>query len=203
MPLTSPATPPATPLEGVVDAIAAVVLGRRPQIELCVAAAVTGNHVLLDDEPGVGKTTLAKALAITLGGSFARIQGTVDLLPGDLTGVTVVDPATGVWSLRPGPLLNDVVLVDEVNRISPRTQSALLEAMAERQVTIDGTTHPLSPHFVTIATMNPRGSNGTFVLTEGQVDRFGVVVSLGGADSTDELELLRGRGGAAALDDLF
>ncbi len=184
------------------ERVGAVVLGHGRAVGLCVAAALADAHVLLHDRPGVGKTTLARAIAATLGGTASRVQGTVDLLPGDLTGVTLVDPRSGVWAYRPGPLVANVVLVDEVNRLSPRTQSALLEAMAEHQVTVDGTSHALPHPFLVIATMNPAGSAGTFPLGSGQLDRFGVSLTLGAADRDTERRLLRGDGGVAHLDDL-
>ncbi|MEM9033459.1 MAG: AAA family ATPase [Actinomycetota bacterium] len=183
-----------------VDSVAQVVLGQEASIRLAVAGLLGGQHLLLHDEPGVGKTTLARALARALGGSFSRIQGTVDLLPGDLTGVTLVDPRSGSWAFRPGPLLSNVVLVDEINRLSPRTQSALLEAMAEGQVTVDGESHAVPQPFVVIATMNPAGSSGTFPFATGQLDRFGLSISLGASPRDIERRLLGGEGGFARLE---
>lgn len=185
-----------------VESVARVVLGHDQGIRLAVAGLLGGQHLLLHDEPGVGKTTLARALARVLGGSFARIQGTVDLLPGDLTGVSLIDPRSGSWSFRPGPLLSNVVLVDEINRLSPRTQSALLEAMAEGQVTVDGESHAVPRPFVVIATMNPTGSAGTFPFATGQLDRFGLSISLGASPRDIERRLLGGEGGFAGLDRL-
>src|SRR5215210_7547586 len=132
----------------IVDNVASVVLGKRDEIVLVVAGLLSGGHVLLDDVPGVGKTLLAKSLAASVGGTMGRVQGTTDLMPSDITGVTVWDPGTRTWEFHPGPLFHNVVLIDEINRATPRAQSALLEAMAEEQVTVDGIAHPLpSPFF--------------------------------------------------------
>lgn len=143
------------------------------------AAILGGGHVLLMDSPGVGKTTLAKAVAASLDVSFGRAQGTSDLLPTDLTGVTAYDQRTGEWRYQPGPLVNGVVLVDEVNRIPPRSQSALLEAMAEGQISVDGVSRPVTDPFVVLATANPLGQQGAFPLVEGLLDRFHVALGLG------------------------
>ncbi len=177
-----------------------VVLGHPGAIAIAAAAFAAGGHVLFEDSPGVGKTVLAKALARSIGGSFGRVQGTPDLLPSDLTGVSVFDDRVRDWEFRPGPLFNNVVLVDELNRATPRTQSALLEAMAEGQVTVDGTTHPLPEPFFVIATQNPlSGDLGTFPLVGGQRDRFAVSLSLGLPGRAAELDVLEGRGGEQLL----
>lgn len=183
-----------------VDQVSGVVLGDSTPIRVAAAAFVAGGHVLFEDIPGVGKTLLAKALARSIGGTFGRVQGTPDLLPSDLTGTTVYDDTTRTWEFRPGPLFNNVVLVDELNRATPRTQSALLEAMAEGQVTVDGTTHPLpDPSFV-VATQNPHGGDlGTFPLVAGQRDRFAVSLSMGLPGRAAEERILAGTGGDAAL----
>jgi MoxR-like ATPase len=177
-----------------------VVVGDDAPISTAVAAFVAGGHVLFEDIPGVGKTLLAKTLARLLGGSFGRVQGTPDLLPSDLTGVTVYDEDRREWTFHPGPLFRNVVLVDELNRATPRTQSALLEAMAERQVTVDGVSHPLPDPFLVIATQNPQsGDLGTFPLVSGQRDRFAVSLSLGLPGRDAELRVLNGQGGERAM----
>ncbi len=175
------------------------VRGKPDQLRLALAALLSGGHLLIEDIPGVGKTLLAKALARSIGGRFRRIQGTPDLLPADLTGVAVYRRGTENWEFHPGPLFANVVLVDEINRATPRTQSALLEAMEERQVTVDGETHALPDPFFLIATQNPFEHAGTFPLVEGQRDRFGVVLELGLPGREAERELLLGHGGVAEL----
>lgn len=184
------------------DNVASVVLGKRAEIELVVAGLLSGGHVLLDDVPGVGKTLLAKSLAVSVGGTMGRVQGTTDLMPSDITGVTVWDPGTRTWEFHPGPLFHNVVLIDEINRATPRAQSALLEAMAEAQVTMDGAHHPLPQPFLVIATQNPGGDVGTFPLGEGQCDRFTLVVSIGLPGRDAERAVIRGEGGQPSLDRL-
>jgi MoxR-like ATPase len=189
--------------DALVGQVSAVVLGDVEPIRLATAAFLAGGHVLFEDIPGVGKTLLAKALAASIGGSFGRVQGTPDLLPSDLTGISVFDDQTRSWTFQPGPLCNNVVLVDELNRATPRTQSALLEAMAEGQVTVDGTTHPLPQPFFVLATQNPHGGDlGTFPLVAGQRDRFSLSLSLGLPGREAETAILEGRGGDRALTDL-
>ena len=180
--------------------LSGVVLGDGTALRLAATTFLAGGHVLFEDSPGVGKTLLAKALAGSVGGTFGRVQGTPDLLPSDLTGISYLDDETRGWVFRPGPLFNNVVLVDELNRATPRTQSALLEAMAEGQVTVDGTTHRLPEPFFVVATQNPQsGDLGTFPLVGGQRDRFSVSLSLGLPGRAAELEVLAGRGGDHAL----
>jgi len=160
--VTEPARPASEVAAAIVDNVASVVLGKRTEIVLVTAGLLAGGHVLLEDVPGVGKTLLAKSLARSVGGSSGRVQGTADLMPADITGVTVYDRGRNAWDFHPGPIFHNVVLVDEINRATPRAQSALLEAMAEDQVTVDGTAHPLPVPFFVIATQNPFGDVGTF-----------------------------------------
>jgi MoxR-like ATPase len=178
------------------------VRGKPEPVALAVAAVLAGGHVLIEDVPGVGKTLLAKSLAQSLGGTFQRVQGTSDLLPSDITGVTVYDQERREWRFRRGAVFANVLLVDEINRATPRAQSALLEAMEERQVTVDGSTYPLPSPFIVLATQNPLGSSGTFPLVEGQLDRFAVVLSLGRPTRVVERALLLGDGGVAAMGEL-
>jgi MoxR-like ATPase len=186
----------------IIDNVASVVLGKREEILLVVAGLFAGGHVLVEDVPGVGKTLLAKSLARSIGGTAGRVQGTSDLLPADITGVTVFDRDSRQWDFRPGPVFHNIVLFDEINRATPRAQSALLEAMGEGQVTVDGSPHELPTPFFVIATQNPYGDVGTFALVEGQADRFAVVVSLGLPGREAERAVLRGEGGPDSLEGL-
>lgn len=166
------------------------ILGKAEVLRLVVAALLSGGHLLMEDVPGVGKTRLARTLAAAVGGSWRRIQGAPDLLPSDLTGTSLPEAHGHGFRFVPGPLFANVVLADELNRANPRTQSALLEAMEEGQVTVDGVGHPLPRPFWVIATQNPMESAGTFPLPEAQLDRFGMVLSLGYPDEGAELALL-------------
>jgi MoxR-like ATPase len=173
------------------DNIARVIVGKEDVVELLLVVLFCEGHVLLEDVPGIGKTTLAKSLARSLGCSFQRIQFTPDLLPSDITGVNVFNQRSEEFEYRPGPLVAQVVLADEINRAGPRTQSALLEAMEERQVTVDGVTRPLSRPFLVLATQNPIELEGTFPLPEAQVDRFIMQVAVGYPNEDEERAILR------------
>jgi MoxR-like ATPase len=168
-----------------------VVLDRRDRVELVVIAVLAGGHVLLEDLPGTGKTTLARALACGLGATWRRIQATADLLPADVTGSGMWDPARGGFTFIPGPVFSHVLLVDELNRTPPRTQSAFLEAMDEGAVTIDGVRHELPDPFVVVATQNPLDQHGTYPLPEGQLDRFTIALALGRNTVATERRVLR------------
>lgn len=181
------------------DATSITVRGKPEVVRLAVATLLSGGHLLLADLPGTGKTLLAKTLAAAIGGQFGRVQCTPDLLPTDISGTSVYQPATGEWTFRHGPLFAHVLLVDEINRASPRTQAVLLEPMEERQVTVDGATRRLPAPFLCIATQNPHGQIGTFPLPESQLDRFAAVASIGLPDRDAEREILTGAGGAEAL----
>jgi MoxR-like ATPase len=184
-------------------ALSGVLLGTPTAVTVAVIAALSGSHLLIEDVPGVGKTVLARALATALGVKLSRVQGHPDLLPSDITGVTVFSPDTGTWDFRRGPVFGHVVLLDEMNRTPPRTQSALLEAMEEQQVSVDGESWPLPrPHLV-IGTQNPIGQLGTFPLVESQLDRFGLSTTIGYPDAEVETRLVLHNGGRYALDDLL
>jgi MoxR-like ATPase len=180
----------ATVAQSLCAALRTVIVDQDNAIRLTVAGLLSGGHVLLEGPPGVGKTTLAKALVSACGSGFARVQGTADLLPADITGANIFDQRTGEWVFRPGPLMQHVVLFDEINRATPRAQSALLEAMAERQVSVDGTRHPLPDPFFLIATQNPSGDLGTYPLVAGQRDRFALVATVGRPSRQAERKIL-------------
>ena len=177
-------------IDRTVDAVGTALLGKDVQIRQALCCLLSGGHLLLEDLPGMGKTTLAHALADALGLSYARVQFTSDLLPSDVLGVSVFDRNSAAFRFHPGPVFNQVLLADEINRATPRTQSALLEAMAEQQVSIDGETRPLPDPFFVIATQNPVHQSGTYVLPESQLDRFLMRLSLGYPDASAERELL-------------
>jgi MoxR-like ATPase len=180
-------------VEGAVASLGEIILGKEAQLRLCVACLLARGHLLIEDIPGVGKTTLAHALARTLGLSYQRIQFTSDLLPADIIGVSVWEPEKGEFRFHRGPVFAQLVLADEVNRATPKAQSALLEAMEEHQVTADGQTYPLSEPFFVIATQNPLYQVGTFPLPESQLDRFLMRVELGYPEAALERQLLLGR----------
>jgi MoxR-like ATPase len=190
--------------EAVVANVAHVVQGKDDAIRLAVCCMLAEGHLLIEDVPGVGKTTLAKALGSSVGCSWHRIQFTPDLLPSDVTGVTVYSRSTGAFEFRPGGIFANIVLGDEINRASPKTQSALLEAMQERQVTVDATTYPLPEPFMVIATQNPVEHEGTYPLPESQLDRFLMRISMGYPDRRAEVAMLHNHGDrrAGAPDEL-
>lgn len=189
-------------LEAVIDAASRVILGKEHALRLALACILARGHLLIEDVPGVGKTTLGQVLARTLGLSFQRIQFTSDLLPADILGVSVYERDSGRFSFHRGPIFAQLILADEVNRATPRTQSALLEAMEEHQVTIEGETHRLPEPFFVIATQNPSYQVGTFPLPESQLDRFLMRIELGYPHSEAERALLRGRDRRELLADL-
>lgn len=174
----------------IVSNVESAVLGKPTAVRLSVVTLLAGGHILLEDAPGLGKTSLARALAKSLGCGFTRMQFTPDLLPSDILGGNIYRPGTGDFEFRPGPIFTNVLLADEINRTTPRTQSALLEAMSERQVSIEGTTHKLPDPFLVIATQNPFEFEGTYPLPENQLDRFMMCLSLGYPDRKSELEIL-------------
>jgi MoxR-like ATPase len=176
--------------QAVQENVSQVIIGKADVTELMLVALLVEGHVLLEDVPGIGKTTLAKALARSLDCSFARIQFTPDLLPSDVTGLNIYNQKRQDFEFRPGPVLNQVLLADEINRATPRTQSSLLEAMQERQITVDGETYPLPRPFIVIATQNPIELEGTFPLPEAQVDRFLMQLRLGYPSAEEEDEIL-------------
>jgi MoxR-like ATPase len=189
-------------LRRVEENVAKVIRGKPEAIRLALTTLLAKGHLLLEDVPGVGKTTLARALARSLGGTFRRIQFTSDLLPSDILGVSIYDQERNRFDFRPGPIFANVVLADEINRTTPRTQSSLLEAMSEGQVTVDTHTHVLDGPFLVIATQNPQEHFGTYPLPESQMDRFLLRIRLGYPSREDERRLLSERGGNDLVEDL-
>src|SRR5215207_556797 len=177
-------------LEAVLRNVEGVIVGKRDEVELALIALACQGHLLIEDVPGVGKTVLAKSLARSIGCQFKRIQFTPDLLPSDVTGVSIYNQKTGEFEYRPGPVIAQVVLADEINRATPKTQASLLEAMEERQITVDGTTHDLPSPFIVLATQNPIEYEGTFPLPESQLDRFMLRVRLGYPKRDEEMSIL-------------
>jgi MoxR-like ATPase len=179
-------------ISSMIHQLNSILLGKEDRVKLSLACMLAKGNLLIEDLPGMGKTTLAHGLAAVLGLQFRRVQFTSDLLPGDILGASIFNPKTNDFEFRAGPIFTQILLADEINRSSPKTQSALLEAMSENQVTVDGVTHPLDEHFFVIATQNSQHQTGTFPLPESQLDRFMMRISLGYPDSKSERELLRG-----------
>ena len=183
-------TSPSRIARDIVDNVSKVIVGKTEVIEYALAALIAQGHILVEDVPGVGKTMLAKSLSVSIGCDFKRIQFTPDLLPSDVAGISVYNQSSGEFQFRPGPIMAEVVLADEINRATPKTQSALLEAMEELQVTVDGVTHQLQHPFIVMATQNPIEYEGTFPLPEAQLDRFLMRISLGYPDFEEELSVI-------------
>lgn len=188
--------------QSIVSNIGKAIMGKPDVLDLAVTCLLAEGHLLIEDAPGVGKTSLAKALAITVQAEFGRIQFTPDLLPSDVVGATIWNRAANSLDFQPGPVFSGIVVADEINRASPKTQSALLESMAERQVTVDGTTHSLPRPFMVIATQNPLEHEGTYPLPESQLDRFLMRIEVGYPSKQDELEILDAHGTDNPLDTL-
>ena len=188
--------------ERIIANVEKVIIGKQEEVRLALIALLCRGHVLIEDVPGVGKTILARSLATSTGCSFRRIQFTPDLLPSDVTGVSIYNQKTGDFEFRPGPIVAQVVLADEINRATPKTQSSLLEAMEERQVTSDGVTHKMPAPFMVLATQNPIEYAGTFPLPEAQLDRFLIRIELGYPTMTDEILIMEGQQRTHPLDAL-
>ena len=189
-------------IKSILDQLNTVIVGKSARVQDCVACLLAGGHLLIEDVPGVGKTTLAHALAHTFGLQFARVQFTADLMPSDLIGVSVYERGKEAFMFHPGPVFAQVLLADEINRASPKTQSALLEAMEEKQVSVEGATRALPEPFFVIATQNPHDQLGTYALPESQLDRFLMRLSLGYPDRAAEYTLLAGNGKRDAAEHL-
>ena len=188
-----------TTLKAIIDGASQVILGKQTQVKLSLACLLSGGHLLIEDLPGMGKTTLAHTLAQVLGLNFRLSQFTSDLLPADIIGVSVYDRNSSNFQFHPGPVFTNVLLADEINRATPKTQSALLEAMEESQITVDGETHALPKPFFVIATQNPKHHIGTFPLPESQLDRFLMRITLGYPDAASERALLKNQAGRGTL----
>ena len=199
---SAPGLDAASPLARLLDNIAMVVLGKPEPIKLAVVALLAEGHVLIEDVPGVGKTLLARAMASSIDCSFRRLQFTPDLLPSDILGSSVYHAATGEFEFKPWPIFANVILADEINRTTPRTQSALLEAMSDGQVSVEGKTHTLTPPFIVLATQNPYEFEGTYVLPESQLDRFMIRVRMGYPERSEERRVLTSHRDGAPVDEL-
>jgi MoxR-like ATPase len=189
-------------IDALTQNLARTIVGKNEAIRLVIVALLGGGHALLEDVPGVGKTLLAKSLARSLDGKFQRLQCTPDLLPTDITGTNIWNPKSGEFTFLPGPIFTNVLLADEINRATPRTQSALLEVMEERQVTVDGVSRPVPQPFFVIATQNPIEYQGTFPLPEAQMDRFMLSLSLGYPSESEEMQMLKNIQGGLQVNDL-
>ena len=185
-----------------IENIGKVIVGKRETVELALVALISGGHVLIEDVPGVGKTMLVRSIATSTGCDYRRMQFTPDLLPSDVTGASVFNQKTGDFEFRPGPIMAQIVLADEINRATPKTQSALLEAMGEQQVTVEGVTRKLPSPFMVLATQNPIEYEGTFPLPEAQLDRFFMRISLGYPDADQEVAIMEGREHVEPIDEL-
>ena len=186
--------------ERIINNIGKVIVGKQDTVRLATISLISRGHVLVEDVPGVGKTMLARSIAVTTGCQFRRVQFTPDLLPSDVTGASIYNQQKGEFEFRSGPIMSQIVLADEINRATPRTQSALLEAMGEQQTTIEGVTHKLPSPFMVLATQNPIEYEGTFPLPEAQLDRFFMRISLGYPDPADEVAIMDGRESAEPID---
>ena len=191
-----------TQIGALIDNVERVIYGKRDVVELCVAGLLARGHILIEDVPGIGKTTLAHALAKSINCSFARVQFTSDLLPSDIIGVSVLDESSKNFQFRPGPIFSNVVLADEINRTTPKTQSALLEAMNERRVSVDNATYSLPRPFIVLATQNPVEYEGTYPLPESQLDRFSLRLRVGYPGKDDEVRILNRKDGAFPVEQL-